>query len=361
MESDDEALVVITATNGSEANGNELVLEDVALWGEEKAPHNSEVSVIGVVSGGVDKTRRLVWTKMKRTVSKDGQVRTIFPFLSDDNWQDKVFIRHLLCERPYVADHGGVTASWNAVVDGATKEIHPDNGQPIFAAGISQKAFRSRFTAYMEFVKWHQSKVPFHSGADDELPATEILEGLELIYEEWSSFNKIIKIKQEATTAKKQQDKNDKIGAEVLRQAALGEYIARHDDDVGGEDDAEIVNAGFASTPAASKPHGRRYSRGTSANSTRSNTPIPGNTSNSTPSLEENFMQRMNVQLLMEENKKKKLDLQQQVIESERAEREQRLQLDRERFELDRQNQEAQRQLLLALTQQLQRPGSNDK
>jgi hypothetical protein len=48
------------------------------------------------------------------------------------------------------------------------------------------------------------------------------------------------------------------------------------------------------------------------------------------------------------------LELQQQRIEGERAEREQRLLLDRERFELEKKNQEAQHQLLLALAAQLQ-------
>lgn len=303
-----------------------------------------------------ERATRHTWPKTKKTINKkDGKTVTVFPFLSDDNWQDKVLVRHLLAERPYVADFGGVGPSWVAVLKGVCAEIHPDTGSPIFIEGISKKTIQSRFNTYMSFVKWHRAQVSFHTGCDNEDPPTEIHDGLESMYDDWSSHMATNKEKRGAAAAKKQQDK---VGAEALRRAALGQFVSRRanlDDD--DEDNADLVILDDASdcgnemgVAAAATPRSGSSSR----NASRSNTPIPGNIGKAITSLEDSLAQRSSAKLLKEENKKRKLELQQQRIEGERAEREQRLLLDRERFELEKKNQEAQHQLLLALAAQLQ-------
>lgn len=70
-----------------------------------------------------ERTTRHTWVKMKKSITKrDGQQVMTFPFLSDDNWQDKVMIRHLLAQRHYAAAHGDVGDSWNAVMEGSPRK-----------------------------------------------------------------------------------------------------------------------------------------------------------------------------------------------------------------------------------------------
>jgi hypothetical protein len=80
----------------------------------------------------------------------------------------------------------------------------------------------------MSFVKWHQALVPFQSGCDDEDPPTEIMDGLQSMYDDWTSSVKKSKEKHDAVATKKQ---NDKVGAEVLRRAALGQFVEERDEE----------------------------------------------------------------------------------------------------------------------------------
>ena len=196
---------------------------------------------------------------------------------------------------------------------------------------------QTRFKEYTTFVKWHQAQVPFRSGCDDEDPPTEIMDGLESMYDDWTSCIEKGKKKRDAVATKKQ---NDKIGAEALRSAALGQFIARR----GGRDEdspeAKMLFEVPAGTPRSNC-------------SSRSNTPIPGNLIFAIHSLEDSLAQRAGAKLLKEENKKRKLELLQQKMEIDRTERAERLQLERDQFELAKKNQEAQHQLLLTLAAQL--------
>jgi hypothetical protein len=246
-----------------------------------------------------ERTTRHTWVKMKKSITnRDGQQVLTFPFLSDDNWQDKVLIRHLLAQRHYAAAHGDVGAAWNAVMEGVAKETHPDTGLLIFSERLNLKTVQSRFKEYMSFVKWHQAQVPFRSGCDDEDPPTEIMDGLESMYDDWTSSVEKSKEKRDAVATKKQ---NDKVGAEALRRAALGQFVARR---AGRDEESNEENVfGVPATPRSNC-------------SSRSNTPVPGNFSNAIHSLEDSLAQRASAKLLKEENKKRKLELLQQKVEN---------------------------------------------
>jgi hypothetical protein len=91
-----------------------------------------------------ERTTRRTRVKMKKSITnRDGQQVPMFPFLSDDNWQVKVLIRHLLTQRHYAAAHGDVGASWNAVMEGVPKETHPDTGLLIFSDSLNLKTIQS--------------------------------------------------------------------------------------------------------------------------------------------------------------------------------------------------------------------------
>jgi hypothetical protein len=92
-----------------------------------------------------ERTTRHTWVKMKKTITnRDGQQVMTFPFLSDDNWQDKVLICHLLAQRHYAVAHGDVGSLWNTVVmEGVAKETHPDTGLLIFSDSFNLKTIQT--------------------------------------------------------------------------------------------------------------------------------------------------------------------------------------------------------------------------
>jgi mevalonate pyrophosphate decarboxylase len=62
------------------------------------------------------------------------------------------------------------------------------------------------------------------------------MDGLESMYDDWTSSVKKSKEKRDAVATKKQ---NDKVGAEALRRAALGQFVAWH---AGRDEDSNEEN-----------------------------------------------------------------------------------------------------------------------
>jgi hypothetical protein len=104
-------------------------------------------------------------------------------FLSEDNWQDKLLIRHLLIHKPYTASHGSRTSEWDKVRDAIVLE-EIGEGTLAFGSHMPVRTLKARFTQYMDFAKSEQSLAPGRSGIVE--PPSEIRDGIENIWEEYS-------------------------------------------------------------------------------------------------------------------------------------------------------------------------------
>jgi hypothetical protein len=165
------------------------------------------------------KAGRLTWRPLKQMSSTGSKY--VYPFLDDDSRMDVSFVRVLLTERPYKATYGAVSESWDRCCHLLQEQKDPD-GELIFHLPLKAKSLKTRFEAYMEFVKTDLQNVPFRSGCDDEEAPGEIKTALEDIYEDWMSFNSNQLAVKMSDLANKQKDRD---AAEKLKQAALGTFV----------------------------------------------------------------------------------------------------------------------------------------
>jgi hypothetical protein len=56
---------------------------------------------------------RTVWPKIQRHQRIGGKQVVVHPFLSADNEMDKIFVRHLIIDEPYLSKHGGISKAWS--------------------------------------------------------------------------------------------------------------------------------------------------------------------------------------------------------------------------------------------------------
>jgi hypothetical protein len=235
------------------------------------------------------KIARIVWPKIVRhTTNKNGGKPMIsHPFLADDNEMDKVVVAHLVHDEPYCAGHGAVVPAWKNCADHINKEMADSTGNPIFFPPLNSKTLKNRFESYMKFAASKKAATPFNSGCDDEEEPGEIEQGIEEMYEKYTSFmDEKENNKQSALST----NKREKAAAEIIRRASLG--MKPTEDDL---DDAGYVDKK------------KRASVGSSVSSMRSSDAGVG-------SLQDAMEQRNQIMLMKEENKKRKLEMYQQRL-----------------------------------------------
>jgi hypothetical protein len=59
------------------------------------------------------KTTRANWPKIDRHQRVGGKQVVVHPFLSADNDMDKIVVRHLIIDEPYLSKHGDVSKAWS--------------------------------------------------------------------------------------------------------------------------------------------------------------------------------------------------------------------------------------------------------
>ena len=171
----------------------------------------------------------------------------------------------------------------------------------------------------MPFVKSHQAAQPFLSGCDDQPPPTEIQQGLESLYQQWTDNKKM------SDTAKDKAALDRKKGnamGEALRQKAIGKFVPKAPN---GEDDANfLVGIGygegddFETLMVSRTGQGRRGS--TSAASAPMVSAAPSTSSGMVMTrdrgrvddLRAALVNRNDVKMQKEANKKRKLELEEQ-------------------------------------------------
>jgi hypothetical protein len=94
----------------------------------------------------------------------------------------------------------------------------------VFPQGVKSKALKKRFDEYMQFVKADYSDVPFRSGSDNEPSPNEMLQGIEDMYDDWTSFNNKAQSTKAGDIAQKKRDRD---AAETIRKAAMGKYYKK--------------------------------------------------------------------------------------------------------------------------------------
>jgi hypothetical protein len=269
-----------------------------------------------VVDGNHNKKKgaRIVWSKIYRHYKIGGKQMVSYPFLADDNVIDKVVVAHLVHDEPYCRTaHGIVAKAWKDCADNINKEKLDSTGNPLFFPPLNSKTLKCRFEAYMKFAASKKAAVPFNSGCDDEEEPGEIEQGIEEMYENYTSFmDEKATNKQSALSNKK----GEKAAAEIIRRASLG--MKPSEDEL--EECAQL--RGYVDKK-------KRASSGSSVSSMRS----------SSESLQDAMEQRNQIMLMnKEENKKRKLEMYQQ-----------RLVLEEKKMNAEAKNTEAMHNLLLQL------------
>jgi len=224
-------------------------------------------------------------------------------------------------------------------------------GEPVFNYRVKVKALKKRFEDYMDFVKQEENIVPFRSGCDNESAPNDTLQGLEDIYNDYMSF----KSQSQSTKAAENEKKNqDRVGAEMLRKAAIGEFLEVDKDDKSNSEDEDSVSIFNPNTckdnndvssiesPPAKKAKTVKKRSVSSASSKRNNRAVGG------PNLEglKQLVQlREERHTLNHQFKTERLQQSKQKLELEQG----RLQLERERFEVERQERQANAALIAAV------------
>ena len=111
---------------------------------------------------------RANWPKIDRHQRVGGKQVVVHPFLSDDNDMDKIVVRHLIVDEPYLSKHGDVSRAWSDCANNINADDESGKGERIFFPPLTSKMLKNCFDAYMKFASTSKASVPFHSGCDDE-------------------------------------------------------------------------------------------------------------------------------------------------------------------------------------------------
>jgi hypothetical protein len=134
------------------------------------------------------KTACTTWPKINHHKRVGGKQVLVHPFLSDDNDMDKIVVRHLIVDEPYLSKHGDVSRAWSDCANNINADDESGKGERIFFPPISSKTLKTRFDTYMKYAYHCKASVPFHSGCDDEEEPCEIQAGIEEMHEKYIAF-----------------------------------------------------------------------------------------------------------------------------------------------------------------------------
>jgi hypothetical protein len=235
------------------------------------------------------KAARTIWPKIDRHQRVGGKQVVVHPFLAADNEMDKIAVRHLIVDEPYLAKHGDVSKAWTECVNNINADDNSSPGDRVFFPPLTTKMLKTCFDAYMKFAAASKQDVPFHSGCDDEEEACEILAGIEEMHEKYMSF---IDDKENDKSNALSKKKNDARAADVIRRASLGNKPTDEElEECGNDKNSKRKKAHVSSVSSISMSDGG--------------------------SLQESLEKRNHIALMKEENKKRKLLLYEKKMEAD--------------------------------------------
>lgn len=276
------------------------------------------------------------WPKIDKHMLADGKKVTSHPFLEDENnHMDKVVVRHLIVEQPFLASHGSTVAAWTEAAAKMNMELHPETGDKIFFPPLSGASLKARFDAYMKFAKSNQNEVPFNSGGDDEEAPNEIQQGIEDLFSVLESFKAQNDMSKKKAASNK---KGDMAAAEMIRRASLGEKL--------GDED-------FAKTPACADRHKKKKKDGSGGSGGSGGSSMNPPSSTTTMSLEETLSARNQVSLAKEENKKRKLEVMEKKIALEEQKLEAQVALEKQRLGAQEKQNASMQEFMLAMSKNM--------
>ena len=126
----------------------------------------------------------LKWIPISETVQMGATSMVIHLFLHDpNNWMDIMLVQQLLVEHPFAAGSGQTCKSWRALAASLSNCKHPSGKLVYGIQRIGEKAAKTRFEELMVFTKGFIGHIPFESGTDDAEGGTELVAGLEDLFE----------------------------------------------------------------------------------------------------------------------------------------------------------------------------------
>lgn len=290
---------------------------------------------------------RNVFPKISKDVIVKGVVVKTHPFLEGKCESELIFVKLLAVEKPFLAPHGSGKKTWADFIALVNQQVD-ENNAPVFAqAPMTERFAKERIKDYFSFVKSRIASTPFRSGTDDEEPPCELLQIVEDLYEQKTSFEN------DANDKKNMAVKNKK-DSDALRAVSLSGKVPRPPP---GDDDATFIlnlqsNVETPNVTSAVMVDPNTSKRGSSMRP-------QGPSMDSLFVLEGQYKLRLDTQLQKEQNKKVKLEMALKRDEEKKKEREER----RKQKEFDREEQRKDKELereknklfleaLLALTKQ---------
>ena len=333
---------------------------DTASW-TSQPPGGEKVTV-----------QRLRWMTIPENFSGSGAKKNLSIFLSDKNEKDIVLARHLMAERPYTAERGVITETWDTFADICNEDSYLHNKvKGVFGSLLKGKNCKGRFLQLMDFAKKISANVPFRSGDDSEPPPTELQSAIEGIYEDYVSHQHVKKSSRNDILAAKERDK---AAAEIIRRSAVGlplprlpanhpnkalsmlECIITENDDNLPESLANYSNVAVGASHGVAEPpdapfntpaaFARAPQRTTSSSGLSGNGRVRSGASTPVPQTLEVTMGPESQQAaltLKAENKKRKLELDEERLRQEKGRHEERVSLENKRIRLEEQKVEQQK------------------
>ena len=131
---------------------------------------------------------RNVFPKISKDVIVKGVVVKTHPFLEGKCESELIFVKLLAVEKPFLAPHGSGKKTWADFIALVNQQVD-ENNAPVFAqAPMTERFAKERIKDYFSFVKSRIASTPFRSGTDDEEPPCELLQIVEDLYEQKTSF-----------------------------------------------------------------------------------------------------------------------------------------------------------------------------
>jgi hypothetical protein len=267
----------------------------------------------------------------KESMVKGERIKT-HPFLERLCESELAFCKMLAVEKPFLAPHGSVKTAWSDFVSMLNKSVDDNNQQLFSQAPMTERYARERLSEYFAFVKNKISTTPFRSGEDDEEPPNELLQIIEDLYEQKTSFEAETNEKKNAVV----KNKND---SDALRAAALTGYVPKPPP---GEDDATFIlnlesNVDTLKLPVVSVDRVDKSMSSKRVGGMRADRPML----DSVIALDDQYKRRLDMQIQKEQNKKMKLELALKREEEKQKDREER----RKKKEFDREEERKDKEL----------------
>ena len=164
---------------------------------------------------------------------------------------DIILVQHLLVEHPFAPGFGETCKAWRVLTAFLSNYKDPD-GKPVYGVeGIGKKAAKMQFDELMVFTKGLIGHILFESGTDDAEGGTELVAGLEDLFEIISGLENEMSVSSSHTAARKSEDRAK---AEALKNASLGKLTIADKEMIKSYKVVEIESSSANKRPANNSP-----------------------------------------------------------------------------------------------------------